>query len=842
MTAPRATIRLQFNNGFTFDDAARILPYLSDLGISHIYTSPIMVARTGSSHGYDVVDPTEINPELGGYPALQRLSAGLKQRGMGLIIDIVPNHMAADIRNPWWRDVLELGPPSRYAGFFDIDWRDPDLEVRGKILLPCLGDSLDACLERGELALAFDAEIGGIVCRYFDQAFPLSPRSRDEIAPDTFGPGRDPGRHRLRDILMMQHYRLTCWRDAATRINWRRFFDINQLVALRMDRADVFAAYHRRVLELFRDEIIDGLRVDHIDGLADPGAYCRRLRAALRGVRDVEPYIVVEKILERDESLNRNWPVDGSTGYDFMNQVAALLHDARGEEALSALWHRHAGDACPFEEVAQEARREIVQWLFPKQLDRVLALLRPKQSSRRALPYDEDQQRRALIELLAVFRRYRLYGDKNGFSEADDRILDAACEAASQTLSAALHPALDWLCEGLRNVAGARTAFQQLSATLAAKAVEDTAFYRYGRLLSRNEVGADPGQLAITPEAFHGFCVRRRSDFPRSMLATATHDQKRGEDTRARLAILSEIPREWGVFVERWLPRQSAPDPAVQLMVYQTLIGAWPLSLRHDGRRGLAEFHRRVDGWLLKALREAKRQTSWSNPDAAYEKAWAGFLANILDPGISGEFLVALQAFVDRIAPPGAVNSLSQTLLRLTTPGIPDLYQGTEFWDFSLVDPDNRDAVDFSTRQDTLAVSASVETLMRDWRDGRIKQWLIARVLNFRKRHDHLFAEGEYVPLPISGPAAAHLVAALRRHGREAALILAPRHCAGFLGVGDMPLVATRHWADTVLQLPADLVEAQTEDVLNGHVLRSGGAVAELLGAMPVALCHLRQG
>jgi malto-oligosyltrehalose synthase len=823
MARLRATIRLQFNRDFTLDAAARILPYLSDLGISHIYASPIMAARAGSMHGYDVIDPDRINPEIGGYPALLRLSQALRQRGMGLIIDIVPNHMAASFENPWWRDLLEHGRGSRYAQFFDIDWDDPDSEVHGKVLLPCLGDTLEACLQRGELRIETDAATGKPVCRYFDQVFPVAPGSENRG---------------LRNLLDAQHYRLSFWREAATRINWRRFFDINQLVALRMEREEVFAAYHRLVLALLRDGIIDGVRVDHVDGLADPPGYCRKLRAALDDAKssmEAEPYIVLEKILESEEVLERDWPVDGTTGYDFMNQVAGVLHDADGGPALSDVWARHSGDRRPFAELAHDARCEIVQRLFPKQCDRVLSLLRAE-AAPSGSP-SEEHRRQALIELLAVLRRYRFYGDAEGFSKADEELLDEARRLASERLSEELRPVLDWVCHGLRRVPEARIRFEQLSATLAAKAIEDTAFYRYGRLLSRNEVGGDPGQLALDLQTFHDVSARRQAAFPRSMLATATHDHKRGEDNRARLAVLSEIPEEWAGYAERWVVRQDAPSPATQLMILQTIIGAWPLTLQPDDRDGLARFHERIAAWLQKALREAKQETSWDSPNTAFETACADHLARLLDPEPSRDFLAGTAAFVARITPAGIVNGLAQVLLRLTAPGIPDLYQGTEFWDFSLVDPDNRGAVDFPARQAALAAPASLAELMRDWRDGRLKQWLIARVLGFRKAHSRLFEEGRYEAVPVTGPGSRHLIAFLRRRGEEVVLVLAPRLCARWLRAGDPPRIPARHWRDTALGLPPDLGSAEFQDVLSA---RSSGKpdVAVLLSDLPVALCY----
>jgi malto-oligosyltrehalose synthase len=774
---PRATYRLQLHREFPFDAATGIVPYLARLGISHLYASPILAARPGSMHGYDTINPTAINPELGGRTGLDRLSEALRAHAMGLIIDIVPNHMAAVAETPWWWDVLRAGRDSRYAEHFDIEWEDSDPELHGKVLLPCLGDTLEACLERGEITLA---EAGGArVIRYFDQRFPIDPRSD---GPD------------LPSLLQKQNYVLACWREAATRINWRRFFDINQLVALRMDRETVFQDYHRLILDLREQGIIDGVRVDHVDGLADPIGYCRKLRAAL----GPDAYFVVEKILHADERLGAEWPIHGTSGYDFMDEVAAVLHDPDGEAALTGLWQALSGDRRAFAGVASDARREILERLFPRQRDRLLVALRAME-----LQADDAALPKALDALLAALRHYRTYGDDSGFGAADALELEFAANTARPLLNTAGAAALAEICRVLPK-APVRQRFEQLSATLTAKAVEDTAFYRYGRLLSRNEVGSDPGELALPVAQFHIDAARRRATFPAAMLVTATHDTKRGEDHRARLAVLSELAEEWQALAMRWSGQYPAPDPAVGLMIWQTIIGAWPPDFE------AAAYYKRLEEWLVKALREAKQRTAWDAPDEGFERACKGYLAYLFDPNRG--FLAEAEAFVARIAPIGIRNSLAQTVLRLTAPGVPDLYQGTEFWDFSLVDPDNRRPVDFGARAAALTEMPDLAMLLDEGRDGRIKQAVIARLLCFRQRHAALFADGNYEPLEASGAKAAHLIAFCRRYRGEALIVVVPRLTANLgSAVGAV-------WQGTLIAMPV----AEATDVLRARKIQIG--------------------
>jgi (1->4)-alpha-D-glucan 1-alpha-D-glucosylmutase len=802
MSLPRATVRLQFNRDFTFDAAVEIVPYLARLGISHVYASPILAAAPGSTHGYDTIDPTVINPELGGQDGLARLTEKLRRHELGLIIDIVPNHMAAVAENPWWWDVLKSGRASRYADHFDIDWEDPDPELRGKVLLPSLGDRLEACLERGEITVERTED--GWTARYFDNRFPIDPKTRD---------GSDvPSEGELLPLLQRQNYVMASWREAATRINWRRFFDINRLIALRMDRDVVFADYHRLILELRRNSIIDGVRVDHVDGLAEPILYCRRLRDALEAAAPGrETYLVIEKILHSDERLSGDWAVHGTTGYDFLNEVAAVLHDPEGEGPLTDFWQQVSGDHRPFTEVARDARREILERLFPRQRERLIAAFGSG---------DEDVLRRVLTELLVAMRHYRLYGTDTGFDSGDMRELESAVSTARSALNGADAAALTEVCTLLPKTP-IRQRFGQLSATLTAKSVEDTAFYRYSRLLSRNEVGGDPGEFAISVEQFHARALDRHTAFPAAILATATHDTKRGEDHRARLAVLSAVPDAWVALATRWAKDYPAPDPGVGLMIWQTVIGAWP------PQRDLTDFQSRLREWLVKALREAKQRTAWDNPNEAFEGDCLNYLASLFDP--QRGFLDEAEAFVAKIAPAGIRNSLSQTLLRLTMPGVPDLYQGTEFWDFSLVDPDNRRPVDFAARARALSEGADLATLLAHWQDGRVKQALIARLLGFRRQHPQLFAEGSYEPLAVSGPKAGDLIAFARRWRDEVLIIAAPRLTAS----------ADPDWRGTRIALP-QVTEA--ENVLgSGKIpIGAGADAATLLKAFPLAALYCR--
>ncbi len=929
MSGPRAAVRLQFHHDFPLDRATALVPYLHALGISHIYASPLLKSRPGSAHGYDIVDHAQIDPELGGEAALRRLVAALRARGMGLILDIVPNHMAVGgADNAWWLDVLEWGRASPFAEFFDIDWTPPDPTLRGRLLAPFLGASYGDVLAAGDLVLRFDETDGRfIVSVYGAHRFPIAPRDYPAILRAAGGAladlaaalagrrmtreqaeaGRaamraahstraaafaaaldafncEPGRGRLHRLLERQHYRLAWWRAAADEINWRRFFDINGLAGLRIERAEVFEATHAYVLRLYAEGLIDGLRIDHVDGLADPRGYCRKLRRRLQAaearrppsLRGVAPVIWVEKILAPHERLPADWLTDGTTGYDFMSDVAALLHDPAGAAPLTALWTARSGRPAGFAAEAVAARRQILRETLSSELWATAAAMH--RISRRNLATRDwtlTALRRALEELLVHFHSYRIYAGAAGASEADARELAWAMAGARRTLRAADLGLLDLLDGWLRGDAlkrvpagparqerlRAMVRFQQLAAPTAAKAVEDTAFYRYGRLLSRNEVGSDPDQFALAPEAFHAAMEARRRRVPRGLLATATHDHKRGEDTRARLAVLSEVPAEWESAVARWtrlnapfrrdLDGAPAPDAADELMLYQTLVAAWPLDLAAYDADGLAAFRDRVGAWLEKAVREAKRHSEWAAPNAAYEGACRDFLTRCLDPARSAPVAQEIAAFASRIAPAGVVNSLAQTLLRLTVPGVPDLYQGTEFWDFSLVDPDNRRPVDWPARVAALDDARAPADLLPAWRGGHVKQALIVRALALRARLPSVFADGAYRRLPVEGPAAPHVLAFARIHQGRAVMVAVSRlssvHLPSDPGSFVLPKIPAAAWNGTTITLPRHIWRSGLVDLLDAtqrtvEPRDAAGRIdaATLFAALPVALLEAR--
>ncbi len=916
-----ATARLQFHKDFTLADGAALVPYLAELGISHLYASPIFRARAGSTHGYDIVSHTEINPELGGMEALRAMVAALRSHGMGLILDIVPNHMGVGgDDNAWWMDVLEWGRASPYAEFFDIDWDPPDATLRGRMLAPFLGDAYGTVLAAGDLHLRFDPADGRLFVDYFNNRFPINPRDYAAILLTEGGPletaarafadlpadraamrqaaeaaraelrrpehaqaiaealraydaTTELGRDHLHRLLDRQNFRLAWWRAASDEINWRRFFDVNGLAGIRVENPAVFDATHASIFALYEEGLIDGLRIDHVDGLADPRGYCRKLRRrlqALAGNRPADlpatpPVIWVEKILATHEHLAQDWSIDGTSGYDFMNDAAAILHDPQGEAEMTRIWTQASGRTGIFEEEVIPARRQVLRESLSSELyATAVALHRIARRDLVTRDYTLTAIGRTLTELLAHFRVYRIYAGPAGLSEADARAMDWALAGARRSVRATDRHLLDlvagWLSGAdLRHIpAGTRrqerlramVRFQQLSSPTAAKSTEDTAFYRFGRLISRNEVGSEPSQFAITPAAWHASAKARQQRWPRALLATATHDHKRGEDARARLAVLSEIPAEWETVLQRWIRLNAplkrdlggpAPDATDEIMLYQTLLGAWPLDLDATDRDGLSAFRDRVGAWQQKALREAKRHSGWAVPDAAYEQAAQDFLAGVLDPDRPAHVADEIGAFVGRIAASGALNSLSQLVLRLTSPGVPDLYQGTERWDLSLVDPDNRRPVDYAVRQSALQEAAAPRDLLAHWRDGRIKQAILHRALQLRARLPELFTAGAYHKLTVEGPAAEHVVAFSRQHLDRTVITIVTRLSAT-TGVSDVPLISPSFWQGTTVTLARSLQERSANDILgDGSAIRLDGRLRmdECLAALPVALLEV---
>ena len=922
-----ATARLQFHKDFPIDRGTELVPYFSKLGISHYYASPLLKARPGSTHGYDIVDHNQINPELGGEAALRRLVAALRAHGMGLILDIVPNHMGVGgADNAWWMDVLEWGRASTYADFFDVDWDPPDATLRGRMLAPFLGAAYGEVLKAGDLVLKFDPTDGRLFVDYFDNRFPINPRDYPSVLLSEGGPletaarafadlpadraqGRaaaaaareelrrpehrhaidealrrydaktDAGRDLLHRLLERQNFRLAWWRAASDEINWRRFFDVNALAGIRAEDPKVFDATHATIFRLYAEGLIDGVRIDHVDGLADPRGYCRKLRRRLETLAESrpaelpkEPAVVwIEKILAPHERLHSEWLTDGTTGYDFMNDAAAVLHDADGEEAITRIWTTATGRPGVFEQESIPARHQILREALSSELYATsVALHRIARRDLSTRDYTLTAIHRTLVEILAHFRVYRIYAGPAGMNDADRRAMDWAMAGARRTVRAVdrhlLELVANWLSgDDLRQVpAGSRrnerlramVRFQQLSAPTAAKSVEDTSFYRYGRLLSRNEVGSEPSQFAISPAGWHAASRARRNRGPRALLATATHDHKRGEDARARLAVISEIPDEWEAALARWIRLNAplkrdldgpAPDAADEVMLYQALICAWPLDLSPDDLEGLNTFRERVAAWQQKALREAKRHSGWGLPNEAYEQACQDFLAAVLDPERPAHVVHEIAAFVNRIAPAGAINGLAQTLLRITSPGIPDLYQGTESWDFSLVDPDNRRPVDFAERAARLDADGDPATLLAHWRDGCVKQSVLHRALRFRAANPALFADGAYLALKVEGHCADHVLAFARQLGERAVVTVVSR-LATRQGLADLPLVPPSAWRGTSIVLPRLWSGRMFGDALGGTAGGTPGVQATasarlrldaVLAHMPVALLEI---
>lgn len=880
---PVATYRLQLRPEFGLDDAAGIVPYLSRLGISHVYVSPYLQAVRGSTHGYDVVDPSRVNEELGGEEARRRLCRSLEDAGMGQMLDIVPNHMAvAGDQNPWWWDVLENGPSSRYALYFDVDWESSEERWPNKVLLPVLGDHYGRVLEAFELQVRYGD--GVFTLHYHEHVFPLDPstlsdllckayaasesellgfiaescsrlprphvtlgwaverrhRDKDVIRRLLVQLGRDePGADAairaqvdrvnedpdaLDELIERQNYRLAWWRTAGRDLGYRRFFDINDLAGLRVEEAEVFEAIHALPLRWARDGSVHGLRIDHPDGLRDPAQYFHRLRAACP-----EAWIVAEKILEPGETLPADWPIAGTTGYDFLNRVQGLFVDPAGEAPLTGCLEELTGESGDLPEIVHDCKRQVVKELLGSELNRLVSLfVEICERHRRHRDYTRHELYQALLELTACFPVYRTYvrHPQGSVSDEDVHYVTRAVDQARERRTE-LDPELFGFLRDLLllRISGDREAelamrFQQLTGPAMAKGVEDTAFYRFYRLVALNEVGGDPAAFGVSVAQFHQACMEARSRHPLSLLATSTHDTKRSEDVRARLLLLSEMPGAWTSAVHRWMKHNAVhrsgelPDRAAEYLFYQTVTGAWPIDAP------------RVAAYMEKAVREAKLHTSWTQPDEAYEQALREFVNGVLADPV---FRKDLQAFVEPLVVPGRVNALSQTLLKLTAPGVPDLYQGAELWDLSLVDPDNRRPVDFALREQLLAEleGLSVAEILARADEGLPKLWVIRQALHLRRCHPRwLGPDADYRPLTLTGEKAAHGVALLRGEG---VAVLVPRLVLSLGGA----------WGDTALNLPP----GTWRNVLGKEAVSGGETpVAELLAGFPVALLVREEG
>ncbi|WP_338241344.1 malto-oligosyltrehalose synthase [Aurantiacibacter hainanensis] len=820
MVTPRATYRLQFHKDFPLAQGEKLVPYLDRLGISHVYASPITVAVPGSRHGYDVVDPTRVNPELGGEEALRSLVTALRARGMGLIIDIVPNHMGvAGGHNAWWNDVLRHGQASEFARFFDIDWRRP-------VMLPILGAPLPEVLAEGHVAIDRSGD-EAVLTVYGEHHIPLRP---DE------GDLPDPADHEaMQRLLDRQHYRLGWWRQANDDLNWRRFFTINELAGLRIEDESVFERTHELYFRLWEEGLIDGVRIDHVDGLSDPAGYCRKLRARFDTLsRDPQAppgpaYIVVEKILGPGESLPEDWGVDGTSGYDFMEDVSALLHDPAGAQPLEELCHRFSGRELSFHEEELQARQDMLSWSFEGQLQACVesfsALAR---SARETTGLTDGMIRRAIERLLWVFPVYRTYGTGSQAPASDAQVRERARrDAAAFTPPGEAEVAdrvLGWLAGNgpgdARLAQEAVRRFQQLSAPIAAKAVEDTAFYRYATLLSRLDVGFDASRMACSIDDFHAVCEGRARSFPHSMLATATHDHKRGEDVRARLAVLSAVPDVWAERVAAWDGIARGPDSGLhagdRYALYQMLFGAWPEHLSPDDATGLTNFAQRLSAWQVKALREGKLRSSWEQPDTDYEQRADEFVSQLLGRGQRGCVAREIAAFVQETSGAALANTLVQAALRNAVPGVPDCYQGCELPDYSMVDPDNRRPVNFAEREAMLDVAGTAHP----------KFALLAGMLDIRRHQATLLAKGDYRAAQVSGSRSDHVVAFTRTmEGAELQCAFAVK-CARPLLNESRPAPPAAWWGETQVRFPGS----------------EGQMASDLFASLPVAIRLVERG
>lgn len=937
-----ATYRLQFNKDFTLQSATSLLDYLFDLGVTHIYASPIFRSRPGSSHGYDVIDPTRLNPEIGSEADFSLFQEGLRKRGMGLVLDVVPNHMSASSENAWWMDVLENGPASAYASYFDIDWHPPSHNLDGKILLPVLGKPFGEALEEQELRVAFLE--GRLFVQYFDALFPLAPKSYARVvgrgiaklketlgedspiyqeysgivsamvsltAPEPGWPGavgekrpqfeslrerlkhavaanrdvqrflqanladfagkkRQPSSFALLErLLAEQFYVLTYWQNVNEEINYRRFFTITDLVGVRVEDPLVFDATHALVKRLAELPVVDALRIDHIDGLRDPLAYLNRLKEqliVLPGPAEARQVaIFVEKILARTEQLPPDWPVAGTTGYEFLNALNSFFVDPRGMRRIEDIYFSFIGRKPVYEDLLYQKKKLVMATLLGvemRSLGHQLSLL--ADSDRYARDLSRNDLTQALVETTAYLPMYRTYVRNLELSSRDRAVIEQAILEAQNRKFYLKATNFDFVRDVLllRNrphllpeQREARISFvmrwQQFTGPIMAKAFEDTFLYVYNPLISLNDVGGDPRPSAAVSTDFSAFLKGRAKRWPDSLNATTTHDTKRSEDVRARINVLSEIPKDWKLHVDRWaklngkhttiVKGQRVPDRNDEIFLYQTLLGAWPLK-----NANCAPFVNRLQEYAIKATREAMVHTRWTVPNHAHENGVRSFVSSILKCGKDNAFAKDFTAFQERVAYYGMLNGLSQTLLKIFSPGIPDFYQGSELWDLRLVDPDNRQSVDFAERQSMLesirqgtasgALSFSSE-LVKNWRDGRIKLYLIWKALTFRREHRVLFDRGDFARVDVIGTRKRNGAAFRRRYRNEQALIIVPRWLATTNHSADQ----NGFWGNTSMRLSGS-VPKHWLNVLTGEEVKVNGKqrqhipVASLLEDFPVAL------
>ena len=938
---PVCTYRLQLNRWFTFAQAREIVPYLRELGVSDVYASPYFQAGPNSMHGYDIVDHNKLNPAIGSQEEYDAWIAELHKHEMGQVLDFVPNHMGVtEPGNQWWADVLENGPSSMYAPYFDIEWRPQKEDLRDKVLLPILTDQYGRVLERGEFKVRFDE--GAFYLEYGHFKLPIAPGTyrlilelalenlsdfkeegfyaefqsiltaleylprRTEIDPEKIAerarekeivkrrlerrceeapqvqraiesalaqingrPGDSRSFDRLDELLNAQSYRLAFWRVAAEEINYRRFFDVNDLAAIRMELPEVFDAAHELVLDLVRRGAVDGLRIDHPDGLYLPKEYLEKLQRRCAKILGASlpkdgraVFLLVEKILTGPEKLPGDWPVHGTTGYDFASQAAQILVDSEAEAAITKTFHRFIGHTMHFGHLVYAKKRLVMRLALANEVEVLGSMLdRLSEKNRWFRDFTLEALERAVRETIACFPVYRTYlAPGQPVSEEDRQVIERAIAAAKRRNPATEESIFNFLRDILlfrfpENLdAEAREAhthfvlkFQQFTGPITAKGVEDTAFYIYNRLNALNEVGGEPQQFGISVDVFHQRNFDRQQNWPATLLATSTHDTKRSEDVRTRILAISEMPDVWRRSLAKWrtvnrrwkkeVNESEAPDGNEEYLLYQTLLGTWPM--RDDGNpepKVDGDYIERIQNYMTKALNEAKVNTSWIQPNEPWLSATGDFVAKILEPGSKNKFLPTFLPFAQEIARLGAINSLSQILLKLTSPGVPDIYQGNEIWDYSLVDPDNRRPVDYKKRAESLSclTSRTPEELVQNWPDGRIKMFLTQRTLQFRRAHVDLFRSGNYIPLRAVGAFADCCIGFARRLNGKSAIVIVPRLSSrvGF------PPIAER-WKDTALDLPEGFPLERWRNALTGGELWIKNRqlpLAEAMSILPFAL------
>ncbi|CAN7703136.1 malto-oligosyltrehalose synthase [Rhizobium sp. LjRoot98] len=824
MIVPTATYRLQFRNGMTFKRATELVPYLKGLGISHLYASPIFAATSGSTHGYDVIDANEIEPSIGGRADFERMVRTLKAAGLGLILDIVPNHMAASLENSWWHDVVEYGEKSHYARHFDIDWSR-------KLTLPFLGDTFEAVLKAGEVSLQPDPKTGKPVFAYYETFYPLNPETYAGCESEVLTLS---DRAAITKLHEQQHYKLMSWRDAPRELSYRRFFEITGLAGMRVEDGAVFNDTHRLTLELVRSGAVDGLRVDHVDGLADPKSYLERLQ------QEAGPdcYITVEKILGEGEHIPPDWAISGTTGYEFISAISDALVDGEKLDDLRAVYNTAVGQPVDMEAELRAAKLLMADNNFAGEVAILLKLARQiGQTDDRDSAVPEDTVKAALRELLVGFPVYRTYGASQGLPPEGRQMLAAVLEKIRNGQNSPDGTALAFLERILTGdvqsslaatAAVFRTRFQQLTGPLMAKSVEDTLFFRHHMALALNEVGAEPLPRAFSLERFHQEMETRLELQPDALSSTSTHDTKRGEDARARLYALTEAPDLWSDAVSRWrvvnrgaistLDDGPAPEPAVEWMLYQALAGAWPVGLHSEDREGLKALEERFIAYVEKALREAKLRTNWGDSNEGYEQAVIAYARRLLSPD-NQAFLTEFADTLRPFAQAGLVNSITQTIIKLTAPGVPDIYQGSEGLDFSLVDPDNRRTPDFGMLQKSLFETEKFSFDDDAWTSGRLKQHVIVALLRLRQEMRTLFRKGSYIPLSKSGKKARSVLAYARAEGDDAILVISQRLSFGVRTLGGSS------WQGLTIAMPDALHGRRFVDVFTHQQVEPSGVV-----------------